>query len=80
VGEIATQAATFGGMVLVQVGDIAKRMNEGAFPHDAGLILAGSAAGLLVFGVHLGRLLMRWQLCRLQATIDGESGLITARA
>jgi hypothetical protein len=69
-GEIAVQASVFGGIALIQLANV----SEWTLPHGLGLSLAACAAMLLVLGVHVGRLLMRWQLGRLHTTTDGESG------
>ena len=71
--ELASQVAVFAGMAMIQLASTIDHMSE----RTSGLSLAASVAVSLTLGVHLGRLLMRWQLWQLDATIDGVSGKIT---
>ena len=78
--EIAAQAVLFGGMALMNFGSFAGHVTAGALPRHLWLTLAGGAAMLVLFGVHLGRLLMRWQLRQLGDTLDTRSGEFATRA
>jgi protein-S-isoprenylcysteine O-methyltransferase Ste14 len=73
IGDLASQAVVFGGVALVQFGNVAKHVSERTLPANLWLSLASSTSVLLVFGVLLGRLHMRWQLRRLLAVLDTES-------
>ena len=74
VGDLASQAVLVGALVLMQFGTIARHIEERTLPSNPWLSLAGSTAILVLFGVMLGRLLMRWQLRGLVAAIDAGSG------
>jgi len=78
-GELALPAACFGGTVMIQFGNIAYHLDERTLPHNVPLSLASTAGCVLIFGVLLGRVLMRWQLRQLNTTIDGLSGEIAPR-
>jgi hypothetical protein len=80
IAEIAAQAIPVGGLVLLNFGGFAERVEARALPSNLWLWLGGIAGMLLLFGVHLGRLLMRWQLQQLGDTLDTKSGEFATRA
>jgi hypothetical protein len=79
IAELAGPTAIFGGLAMMQLGNVAEHVSKRTLPPDPWLSLASGVAVLLVFGVQLGRLLMRWQLRRLGAVLDTESGEFTPR-
>jgi hypothetical protein len=80
VADLAGPTALFGGIAMMQFGNVAEHVSERTLPADLWFSLLSGAAVLLVFGVHLGRLMMRWQLRRLGAVVDTESGEVTSRS
>jgi hypothetical protein len=80
IGVLVSQAVIFGGMATMQFGTIAEHISNNSRPANLGLSLIGSAAIVLLFGFQLGRLAMRWQVQRLLAELDAESGGIPLRA
>jgi hypothetical protein len=73
VGDLASPAVLWGGMILIQFGNLAAHVNDGAFPGNLSLSLVSSASGIFAFGLLLGRLHMRWQLRSLLAQFDEEA-------
>lgn len=80
IGEIASLATTLGGVALVLFADAAKHLSERTLPPNPWLALDAGVALVLVFGIHLGRLHMRWQLRRLRIVLDTEDGNVTTRS
>jgi len=72
VGDLASQAVVFGGGVLIQFGTIARHISEKTLPGNLWLSLVGTTIWFVMFGVVVGRLLMRWQLRSVLAAIDAE--------
>lgn len=75
--EIASQAVLFGGAAVMNLASFAEHLSTRTLPTHLWLTLSGNAAILLLLGVHLGRLLMRWQLQQLGAMgarLDPASG------
>jgi hypothetical protein len=72
VGDLASQAVVFGGGVLIQFGTVAGHISEKTLPANLWLSLVGTTIWFVMFGVVVGRLLMRWQLRSLVAAIDSE--------
>jgi len=72
VRELAGRAAFMAGMVLIQVGALAKDLWQGASHQWLATLLAAIALLILLCGVEIGRLSVRWQL-RPEASIDREA-------
>ena len=72
VGDLACQALLVGGLVLMQLGTLARHIVERTLPTNLGLSVVASTAILVLFGIAVGRLSMRWQLRSLLAEIDAE--------
>ena len=70
VRELAGRAAFLAGLVLMQVGDLAKDLPHGASHQWLAVQLVTSALLLLLCGVVIGRLSVRWQL-RPEASASG---------
>lgn len=73
IGDLAIQALLVGALALMQFSNVAGHIAERTLPANLWLSFVSSAMILILFGVLLGRLLMRWQLRRLLAEIDAES-------
>jgi hypothetical protein len=80
IGVVASQAVLFGGMAVMLFGNIAGHISDKTMPTNLRLSLLSGTAVLLLFGVQLGRLLMRWQVRRLLAELDTENGEVTPRS
>ena len=80
IGVLVSQVVVFGGMALIQFGNIAGHMIDNTRPEHLGLSFAGSVAIVLLFGFQLGRLVMRWQVQRLLTELDTESDEAALRA
>jgi hypothetical protein len=80
IGELTSIAALFGGMAVMQLGTIAEHVSQRTLPPSPWLSLFSSTVVLLLFGLSLGRLFTRWQLHRLRAVLDTESGEVTTRS
>ncbi|HSV02012.1 MAG TPA: hypothetical protein VLI41_02305 [Phenylobacterium sp.] len=78
--EIASQAVLFGGGTLMNFASFAENVSAGTLPNHLWLTLYGNAAMLVLLGLHLGRLFMRWQLKHLGGVLDTASGAFMARA
>ena len=78
IADIASQAVLFGGVALVLFGNAAQHIGNDTPPTVPWLSLTSSTAIVLIFGFHLGRLVMRWQVRRLMAA--PEKGEVTARS
>ena len=74
--EIAIQALPFGGILLMQFANLVDHVREETLPQNIWLSIGSGALMLLVFGMQLGRLLMRWQLRRLGDLLDTKSGVV----
>ncbi len=72
IGDLASQAVVFGGVALIQFGNVAEHIREKTLPANLWLSVVGSTLWFVMFGVVVGRLLMRWQLRSLLAAIDAE--------
>lgn len=70
--ELASRAACFGGVAMTQFGSVAGHLTEGTLPAHLWLSIVSLAAGVLTFGIALGRLHMRWQLSSLR-TVPGTT-------
>jgi hypothetical protein len=79
IADVTSQAVLWGGMTMTQFGNIAGHINDKTPLANPWLSPISGAAVLLVFGVQLGRLLMRWQVQRLLADLDMASGEIPPR-
>ena len=73
IGEIGCQVALWGGIAIMQFANLMEHTRDKT---ASWLSVAGAASVLLILGVHLGRMHMRWQLRALHGTIDGASGEI----
>jgi hypothetical protein len=80
IDDLSGPTTVFGGIAMMQLGSLAEHLHEGTLPPNLRLSLLSSAVVLLVLGIHLGRLLMRWQLRRLLAGLDSGSNEITPRS
>jgi hypothetical protein len=72
IGDLASQAVLFGSVALIQFGNVADHMREKTLPASLWLSFVGSTIWFVMFGVAVGRVLMRWQLRSLLAAIDAE--------
>lgn len=72
IGDLSGPATIFGGIAMMQLGSLAEHLHEGTWPPNLRLSLVSSGVVLLVLGIQLGHLLMRWQLRRLLAGLDTE--------
>ena len=70
VRELAGRAAFLAGMVLIQVGVLAEDLRHGASHQWLATLLAAIALLILLCGVEIGRLSVRWQL-RPEASASG---------
>lgn len=80
IAELASQSACFGGIAIVQFGNVAEHLSEGTIPVHLWPSVVSIAAGFLLFGISLGRLHVRWQLRLLRAVLDTESGKLMPRS
>lgn len=78
--EMASQAVLFGGATLMNFAGFAQHVDAGTLPSHLWLTVYGNAAMLVLLGLHLGRLFMRWQLQHLDGMIDATSAAVMARA
>ena len=78
--EIASQVVLFGGMTLMIISQFAEHVSARSLPSHLWLTFSGNAAMLVLFGLPLGRLFMRWQLQHLGGMVDAASGEFMARA
>ncbi|HEY1630760.1 MAG TPA: hypothetical protein VGF56_05560 [Rhizomicrobium sp.] len=67
IADVASQAILFGGVATVLFGNIAQHIGDRRPPSVPWLSLISMTSIVLVFGVQLGRLLMRWQMRRVLA-------------
>ncbi len=79
IGEVAAQAAFSGGILLMTAANPIALGGLGMLPAIFSLPLTLVAILILLFGVQLGRLLMRYQLGRLGAAIDTTTGEVLTR-
>lgn len=79
IGEVAAQAAFSGGILLMTAANPIALGGLGMLPAIFSLPLILVAILILLFGVQLGRLLMRYQLGRLGAAIDTTTGEVLTR-
>jgi hypothetical protein len=80
IADIASQAVLFGGIALVMFGNAAQHMSGNTPPAVPWLSLTSSTAIVLIFGFHLGRLVMRWQVRNLVDEPGVEKGEAAARS
>jgi hypothetical protein len=73
VGDLASQAVVFGGVALIQFGNVAQHISEWTVPANLWLSFVSSTMVFVLFGVVLGRLHMRWQLRGFLSELDMES-------
>lgn len=78
IADLAGPTAIFGGLTMMQLGNVIERVRT--LPPDIRFSLLSGGVVLLIFGAHLGRLMMRWQLRRLLAVLDAERSEITPRS
>jgi hypothetical protein len=72
-GDAASLAALFGGIAVMQLGDVAEHISDNTLPADLWLSLVSGSLVLVVFGAQLGRLAVRLEMRRLQAARDTQS-------
>lgn len=80
IGEIAAQAGFSGGFLLMAAANPIALGGLGMLPAIFTLPLALVAILILLFGVQLGRLLMRYQLRRLGTVVDTATGEVLTRS
>jgi hypothetical protein len=78
IADLAGPTTIFGGITMMQLGNVIEHVRT--LPPNVRFSLLAGAVVLLVLGLHLGRLVMRWQLRRLLAALDAESGEFTPRS
>jgi len=74
IGVLVSQAMIFGAMATMQFGSIAGHISDHTPPANLKLSLLGGVSVVLLFGFQVGRLAMRWQVHRLLAEFDEQSG------
>jgi hypothetical protein len=79
-GEIASQAAFSGGLLLMVVSDLGVLARVPMSSASRTVLVVSAAILVLLFGVQLGRLLMRYQLRRLHALLDTVTGEVVSEA
>jgi hypothetical protein len=72
-GDAVSLAALFGGIALMQLGNVAEHISDQTLPADLWLSLVSGSLVLVVFGAQLGRLAMRLEMRRLGAARDPQS-------
>jgi hypothetical protein len=72
VGDLASQAVVFGGLAVIQFGNVAGHISEKTLPANLWQSLIASTIVFVLFGVLVGRMLMRWRLRSLLAAIDAK--------
>jgi hypothetical protein len=72
-GDLAVQLLVFGGLAAMLFGNIGEHMRERTLPEHPWLSLLGGAAILLLLGIQLGRLHMRWRVQPFMAEPDTET-------
>jgi hypothetical protein len=77
--DLSGTAMIAGGISIMHLSSVAEHVNERTLPAHPWLSFFSGTIVLLAFGIQMGRLLMRWQLSRLQAVLDTESGEFTPR-
>ena len=70
--DLASPAVLWGGMMLIQFGNLALHVSDGTLPRILPLSLVSTASSTFIFGLLLGRLHMRRQLRSLLAQFDEE--------
>jgi hypothetical protein len=73
--DLACQSLFLGGLALMQLAQLIGHVSDRTLPPDAWLSLTSSTLIFLLFGVSLGRLLMRWQLRHVLAGMDLSKSL-----
>ena len=74
--EIAIPAVPLAGILLLQFANLADHVREETLPQNIWLTIGSGSGLLLIFGMQLGRLLMRWQLQHLGGLLDTKSGVV----
>ena len=68
--DLACQSIFLGALALMQLSQLIGHISRGALTPDRWLSLTGSTLIFVIFGVSLGRLIMRWQLRDVVARFD----------
>jgi hypothetical protein len=77
--EIASQAAFAGGLLLMGVANLSALASVGVSPERHTALVATATILVLLLGVQLGRLLMRYQLRRLRGLLDTVTGEVLTK-
>jgi hypothetical protein len=68
--DLACQSLFLGGLALMQLAQLVEHASDRTVPPDPWLPLISSTLTFALFGVSLGRLMMRWQLRQILAELD----------
>ena len=79
VAEIASQAAFSSGLTLIAATNFISLSRLTTFPSDLAVPVGCALILVLVLGIQLGRLLLRYQLSRLPGELDTVTGKIVAK-
>lgn len=71
--DLACQALFLGGLALMGLSQVTYHVINRSLSADPWLSLTGSTLTLVLFGISLGRLLMRWQLRYILAELNTEA-------
>lgn len=78
--DLACQAMFLGGLALMQLSQISDHIINRSLPPDPWLSLTASTLTLVLFGISLGRLLMRWQLRHVCGELNSDAVQIASSA
>lgn len=78
--DLACQALFLGGLALMGLSQVTYHVINRSLSADPWLSLTGSTLTLVLFGISLGRLLMRWQLRHVCGELNSDAVQIASSA